>query len=172
MWDETFWNATRRSTKKKSHFPASCAKRHSETSRENTHRKETLCLQDVQQDILKCHAKIHTREKLFSCRMCDETFWNDTWRNTQEKSLQDVRRNRCQLVSPLSDLWPETSRENAIQWQWHSETSQDTHRRKTIAQMIIFSPNYGEKICGSNMLKPNHQMKYLSTTLTETQTHH
>ena len=114
MCKETFWNITIRYTREKRHLPEGCVKEHSvnvmrrihtgekpfacgmcdetffqsdrpEMSCEDTHRIKALCLQDVWQDILKHHEKIHTREKPFACRMCDKTFWNISRRYTQKK---------------------------------------------------------------------------------------
>ena len=91
MCQDTFWNITI----------------------EDTYRRKAICLQDVRQDILKLHEKIHTRQKIYACRMCNDTFWNVRQRNTQEKSLLDVRQDLCK------QYWPEMSQENL-------------HRRKTI----------------------------------------
>ena len=77
MCDKTFWNIMRRYTQEKSPMPARVAIRHFEILGEDTQRRKALFLQDVPQDILKCHKKIHIAgEKPFACRMCDEKFWN------------------------------------------------------------------------------------------------
>ena len=118
MCDKTFWNIMRRYTQERSPMPAGVATRHFEILGEDTQRRKALFLQDVPQDILKCHKKIHIGEKPFACKMCDEKFWNVKWWDTQEKSLQDVRRDLCQSERP------ETSWENV-------------HRRKTICMWDV-----------------------------------
>ena len=85
-WDNSFWNIIRRYTQDKIPMPAGCATRYFEKSGEDTQRKKALCLQDVWRNILKHHEKIHTEEKPFASRMYQETFWNVTRRDTQEKS--------------------------------------------------------------------------------------
>ena len=57
-------------------MPARVAIRHFEILGEDTQRRKALFLQDVPQDILKCHKKIRIGEKLFACRMYDKKFWN------------------------------------------------------------------------------------------------
>ena len=87
MCDEIFWNITRRYTQKKSHLPQGCTKSHSEMSREETHRRKALCLQDVSRYILKRHEKINIEKKTFAFKMYQETFWNVMRRYIQEKSI-------------------------------------------------------------------------------------
>ena len=83
MCDKTFWNIMRRYTQEKSPMPARVAIRHFEILGEDTQRRKAHFQQDVPQDILKCHKKIHIAgEKPFACRMCDKTFWNITRRYT------------------------------------------------------------------------------------------
>ena len=118
MCDKTFWNIMRRYTQEKSPMPAGVATKHFEILGEDTQRRKALFLQDEPQDILNGHKKIHIGEKPFTCRMCDKKIWNVKWWDTQEKSLQDVRRDLCQSERP------ETSWENV-------------HRRKTICMWDV-----------------------------------
>ena len=146
MCQDTFWNITI----------------------EDTYRRKAICLQDVRQDILKLHEKIHTRQKIYACRMCNDTFWNVRQKNTQEKSLLDVRQDLCK------PYWPEMSQENVHRrkticvWDVQRNLCQldrpemsceDTHRRKALCLHDVWM-FWNVTI--------NHQMKYLSTTLTET----
>ena len=125
MCDETFGNIMKINTGENP-LPTGCVIRHSETSWEDTHKRKALCLQELQRDILKYRQR-YTKEKSHfpeGCvtrlsemsqedkhrrkvyRMCDEKSWNVKWRDTQEKSLQDVRWDLCRSDGP------ETSREN------------------------------------------------------------
>ena len=142
-------------------LPTGCVIRHSETSWEDTHKRKALCLQELQWDILKYRQR-YTKEKSHfpeGCvtrlsemsqedkhrrkvyRMCDEKSWNVKWRDTQEKSLQDVRWDLCRSDGP------ETSRENVqrrkticmweVQWVLFLSdrpemSGEDTHRRKAL----------------------------------------
>ena len=189
MCDETFGNIMKINTGENP-LPTGCVIRHSETSWEDTHKRKALCLQELQWDILKYRQR-YTKEKSHfpeGCvtrlsemsqedkhrrkvyRMCDEKSWNVKWRDTQEKSLQDVRWDLCRSDGP------ETSRENVQRrktiWMWDVQrdlcksvlpemSREDTHRRKShLLYWSLLAPNCGKKISCSNMLKPNPQMKY------------
>ena len=106
----------------------------SETSWEDTHRRKSICLLDVWRDILKCHEKIHTAEKQFVCRMCDETFWNVRWRYTQERSPLPVG---CDVQRDILKHHDKIHKgEKTFAWRMCQGTfckcyEKNTHRRKT-----------------------------------------
>ena len=187
MCDETFGNIMKINTGENP-LPTGCVIRHSETSWEDTHKRKALCLQELQWDILKYRQR-YTKEKSHfpeGCvtrlsemsqedkhrrkvyRMCDEKYWNVKWRDTQEKSLQDVRWDLCRSDGP------ETSRENVqrrkticmweVQWVLFLSdrpemSGEDTHRRKALCLQDVWREilkchvkiHTGEKLAGCAM---------------------
>ena len=128
MCDKTFWNIMRRYKQEKSSMLAGCATRHFETSGGDTHRRKALCLQDVRQDILKHHEKIHTREKPYACRSCNETFWN-IGKDTQRRKaifLKDVSQDfpKCHKKINIGEKSTGCATRNP------EMSSEETHRRK------------------------------------------
>ena len=135
-----------------------------EMSCEDTHRIKALCLQDVWQDILKHHEKIHTREKPFACRMCDETFWKVTRRCKQDKSP---------LPAGFATRHFEMSREDTHKRKacWiYDETFVNRTDQKCHEKIPTGEKPFACMMCDEAFwnVTINHQMKYLSTTLTET----
>ena len=100
-------------------MPARVAIRHFEIFGEGTHSRKALFLQDVPQDILKCHKKIHLAgekppagcamknsemssnetHRRKACRMCDKIFVNRTDQKRHEKMCRGEKPYVCGMCN-------------------------------------------------------------------------
>ena len=146
-------------------------------SGKDRHRRKALCLQDVWRDILECRVKVHTGEKPAGYAMIPLSIGQtrNVMRNVHRRKtiwMWDVQRDLCKSVLPEMSC-EDKHRIKPSSCMMCEETFWNVTRRYTqekshLLYWSLLAPNCGKKISCSNMLKPNHQMKYLSTTWTET----